>query len=119
MKCRQIALLLAAAAALAPALCSASPERVALHACARAFASSLAAPGSAAPAFKVAYRGDQATGSMLAFYIREYRFDLHASDPKTGLPVARASCSTNARGAVTALSPLPLEAAPAALAAQL
>ena len=56
---------------------------------------------------------------MLAFYIREYSFDLRANDPKTGQPVARASCSTDARGAVIALSSLPLEAAPATLAAQL
>jgi hypothetical protein len=119
MKYRKVALLLAAAAALAPAISNASPERAALDACARAFASSLAAPGSAAPAFKVAYRGGQVAGSMLAFYAREYTFELRANDPKTGLPVARANCSTDARGAVTALSPLPLEAEPAALAARL
>jgi hypothetical protein len=119
MKYRKVAVILAAAAALAPAISNASPERAALDACARAFASSLAAPGSAAPAFKVAYRGSQSTGSMLAFYTREYNFDLHANDPKTGLPVARASCSTDARGAVIAFSSLPLEAAPAALAAKL
>ena len=119
MKYRKVSLILAAAAALAPALSNASPERAALNACARAFASSLAAPGSAVPAFKVAYRGDQSMGSMLAFYTREYRFDLHANDPKTGLPVARASCSTDASGAVIALSSLPLETARAALAARL
>jgi hypothetical protein len=119
MKYRRVALILAAAAALAPAISNASPERAALDACARAFASSLAAPGSAAPAFKVAYRGSQSAGSMLEFYAREFSFDLQANDPKTGLTVARASCSTNARGAVIALSSLPLEAAPAALAAKL
>jgi hypothetical protein len=119
MKYRKVSLILAAAAAFAPALSNASPERVALNACARAFASSLATPGSAAPAFKVTYRGSQSAASMLAFYNREYSFELHANDPKTGLPVARASCSTDARGAVTALSSLPLEAAPEALAARL
>jgi hypothetical protein len=119
MKYRNVALALAAAAALVPAISNASPERAALDACARAFASSLATPGTAAPAFKVAYRGSPSPGSMLAFYMREYSFDLRANDPKTGQPVARASCSTNARGAVIALSSLPLEAAPATLAAQL
>jgi hypothetical protein len=119
MKYRKVSLILAAAAALAPAISNASPERAALNACARAFASSLATPGSAAPTFRVAYRGAPSAGSMLAFYTREYSFELRANDPKTGLPVARASCSTDARGAVTALSSLPLEAAPAALAARL
>jgi hypothetical protein len=119
MKYRKVALLLAAAAALAPALSDASPERAALNACARAFASSLATPGSAAPAFKVAYRGGQLTGSMLAFYAREYTFDLRANDPKTGLALARASCSTDAGGAVVALSSIPLESAHPALAASL
>ena len=119
MKYRKVALILAAAAALVPAISNASPERAALNACARAFASSLATPGTAAPAFKVAYRGSLSAGSMLAFYAREYTFDMRANDPKTGLPLARASCSTNARGAVIALSSLPLQAAPATLAAQL
>jgi hypothetical protein len=119
MKYRKVSLILAAAAVLAPAISNASPERAALDACARAFASSLATPGTAAPTFKVAYRGSQSAGSMLAFYAREYSFDLRANDPKTGQPVARASCSTDARGAVVALSSLPLHAAPATLAAQL
>jgi hypothetical protein len=119
MKYRKVALILAAAAALVPAISNASPERAALDACARAFASSLAAPGSAAPAFKVAYRSSPSAGSMLEFYAREYVFDLYANDPKTGLPLARANCSTNARGAVIALTSVPLEAAPAALAAKL
>ena len=118
MKYRKVALILAAAAVLAPALSNASPEKAALDACARAFATSLAAPGSAAPAFKVVY-GGLVAGSMLTFYAREYTFELRANDPKTGLPVARANCSTDARGAVIALSSLPLEAAPAALAARL
>ena len=119
MKYRRVALILAAAAALAPALSNASPEKAALDACARAFASSLATPGTAAPAFKVAYRGSLSAGSMLAFYAREYTYALRANEPKTGLPVARANCSTDARGAVIALSSLPLQAAPAALAARL
>ena len=119
MNHRKIALLLAAAAAVAPVISNASPERAALNACARAFASSLASPGSAAPAFRVDYRRSQSPGSMLEFYTHNYVFDLHANDPKTGLPLARASCSTDTRGTVIAFSSMPLEAAPAALAARL
>ena len=118
MRNRKIALAAVAIAALAPTVSNASPERAALKACAGAFASSLASPGAAGPAFKIDYR-DLSTGSMLEFYAREYVFDLYANDPKTGLPLARANCSTNARGAVIALTSVPLEAAPAALAAKL
>lgn len=119
MNHRKAVLILAAAAALAPAISGASPESAALKACARALASSLASPGSVAPAFKVDYRSSLSAGSMLEFYAREYSFELRARDSKTGLPVARALCSTDSRGSVIALSSIPLEAAPAALAARL
>jgi hypothetical protein len=119
MNVRKIGLAIATIAVLAPAISNASPERSALNACALAFASSLASPGTAAPAFKVAYHGNVNTGSMLEFFVREYTFDLHANDPNTGLPIARASCSTDARGAVVALSAVPLDAVQATLAAQL
>ena len=114
-----LGLTLASIAALTPVISNASPEKAALDACARAFATSLAAPGAAAPAFKLAYRSNEFAGSMLEFYTREYTFDLNANDPKTGLPIARASCSTDAHGAVVALSPIPLDAAHPAVAARL
>jgi hypothetical protein len=119
MKSRQFGLLLASIAALVPVASNASPEKTALNACARAFASSLAAPGSAAPAYKVAYMASEYTGSMLAFYAREFTFDLHANDLKTGLPIARASCSVDSHGTVIALSPVPLNAVRAGMAAKL
>jgi len=119
MNLRKIGLAVATTAVLAPAISNASPERDALNACARAFASSLASPGAAAPTFKVAYHSNIHTGSMLEFYTRAYTFDLHANDPKTGSPIARASCSTDPRGAVVALSAVPLDAAQATLAARL
>ena len=117
MKFRHIALVAASIAALAPAISNASPEKAAMSACARAFASSLAAPGAAVPAFKVAYR-DNRYGSLLEFYTREYSFELHANDLKTGLPVARASCSTDSHGTVVSLSPIPLDAAHPVFAAR-
>jgi len=119
MKSRHISLVLASIAALVPVVSNASPEKTALNACARAFASSLAAPGSAAPAYKVAYRGNEYVGSMLTFYTREYTFDLHANDVKTGLPIARASCSVDSRGNIVALSPVPLNTVRSTLAAKL
>jgi hypothetical protein len=119
MNYRKISLTAAMFAVLVPALSQATPERDALKACAQAFASSLASPGAAVPAFRVNYRGERSTGSMLEFYNREYTFDLHANDPKTGTAIARASCSTDIHGAVLTLSPLPLDVEHPALAARL
>jgi hypothetical protein len=121
MKSRHIGLglVLASIAALSPAVSNASPEKAALNACARAFATSLAAPGAATPAFKLDYRSNAFAGSMLEFYTREYTFELDAKDPKTGLAIARASCSTDSHGAVVALSSIPLDAAHAPVAARL
>ena len=107
MKFRHFALAAASIAALAPAISNASPEKAAMSACARAFASSLAAPGAAVPTFKVAYR-DNRYDSLLEFYVREYSFELHANDLKTGLPIARASCSTDSHGTVVSLSSTPM-----------
>ena len=99
--------LAATIAVVAPALCNASPETTALNACARAFASSLASPGAAIPAFKVIY-GDARSGtSVTEFFAREYSFDLRANSRKTGLRIARANCATDARGSVIALSLIP------------
>jgi len=119
MKFRQLGLLLASIAALVPVASHASSEKTALNACVRAFASSLAAPGSAAPAYKVAYSGSEYNGSMLAFYAREFTFELHAKNMKTGLSIARASCSVDSHGSVIALSPVPLNAPRAGMAAKL
>jgi hypothetical protein len=103
--------LAAAIAILTPAICNASPEKAALNACATAFASSLASPGAPAPAFKVVYGGYQNGVSAVDFFTREYSFELHANDRKTGLLVARANCSTNVHGSVTSLSLISLDEA--------
>jgi hypothetical protein len=105
MKFHKVSLAAATIVALVPAISSASTEKSALTACAQAFASSLASPGAAAPGFKVDYRGNQDSGSMIPTYAREYTFYLRANDEKTGRIVARASCTTDARGEVIALTP--------------
>jgi hypothetical protein len=106
---RKVALAIAAIAALSPAISNASPERISAKACASAFASSIAAPGASAPAYKLAFRG--AMGSALSdFYPSDFTFTLEARDPKTGLPIARALCSTDYRGTVTSISAVPLNA---------
>jgi hypothetical protein len=106
---RKVALAAVTVAALSPTISNASPERISAKACASAFASSIAAPGASAPAYKLAYRGT--TGSMLSdFYPADYTFTLEARNPKTGLPIARALCSTDSRGNVTTISAMPLNA---------
>ncbi len=114
---RKVALAAVSVAALSPTISNASPERVSAKACASAFASSIAAPGAAVPAYKVAFRGT--TGSALTdFYPSDFTFTLEARDPKTGLAIARALCSTDYRGTVTAISAVPLNAAAGKLASQ-
>jgi hypothetical protein len=114
---RTVALATATVAILSPAIANASSERMSAKACASAFASSIAAPGSSAPAYKLAFRG--ATGSVLTdFYPSDFLFTLEARDPKTGLAIARAVCSTDSRGAVTSISAVPLTADTGKLASQ-
>jgi hypothetical protein len=114
---RKIALAVVTIAALSPTVSNASPERISAKACASAFASSIAAPGASAPAYKLAFRGT--TGSALAdFYPSDYTFNLEARDPKTGQPFARAVCSTDHRGVVTTISAVPLNAEAGKLVSQ-
>lgn len=111
--------LAAAIAVLAPVICKASPETSALNACARAFASSLASPGTAAPAFKVVYGDSGNATTAIVFFERDYAFDLYANNRKSGLLIARAHCSSDVRGSVVSLSLIPLDkAAQAGLAAR-
>jgi hypothetical protein len=98
--------------ALAPAVSNAAPEKSAIEACARAFAASFATTDVAAPAYTVDYRGVQYVESVTDMYARGYTFHLFAKSRKTGLPIAQASCATDKRGVVIALSPLPRDSAP-------
>jgi hypothetical protein len=114
---RKIALAVVTIATLSPTISNASPERISAKACASAFASSIAAPGASVPAYKLAFRGT--TGSALAdFYPSDFTFTLEARDPKTGLPFARAVCSTDHRGTVTTISAVPLNAEAGKLVSQ-
>jgi hypothetical protein len=114
---RKVALAALTVATLSPAVSNASPERISAKACASAFASSIAAPGTTIPAYKLAFRGT--SGSALAdLYPTDFKFTLEARDPKTGLPIARAVCSTDHRGTVTTISAVPLNSDPAKLMSQ-
>lgn len=117
MTFRNIALATVTLVALSPVIATASPEKVSVRACARAFASSIGAVGDA-PAYKVAYP-TEVTGSLADFYPTGYTFMLEAHDSKSGAAIARATCSTNSRGAVTAISAIPLDEKSARLAAGL
>jgi hypothetical protein len=112
MNFRKISFAAATIVALAPAVSNASPEKSAVEACARAFASSFATTDAAAPAYTVDYRGIQYVESVTDMYTRGYTFHLFAKSRKTGLPIAQASCTTDKRGVVVALSPLPQDSAP-------
>jgi hypothetical protein len=119
MQTRIFGLAVITAAALSPSICNASPETDSVNACARAFATSIASPGTAAPSFKLEYHGTADAGSLSAFYRSQYTFDLEAHDPKTGVTVARARCSTDRHSAVIAFTSLPLGDKRATFSAQL
>ena len=119
MKFRTLFFAAASIAALSPSLSQASTENAALGACARAFAASMASPGSDAPSFKLKYRSSQ-TGSPIVDYYssHEYTFYLQARDPKTGATLARATCTADMRGTQVALTATPLDEPQETLAAR-
>ena len=105
MNLRKLSLAILTIAAIAPVVASASPEDVALKACAKAFASSIAG-GSSAPAFKLNYEQKHVVDTTVAgFYVRNYSFTMQAQDRKTGTALATATCSADTRGEVLALAP--------------
>jgi len=117
MRIRNLTLAAAAIAAISPSISNANPQSIALNACASAFASSLATPGSAAPSYKVDYRGGDSQSALTSYYVREYTFYLQAHSPNSGRTIARATCSANLNGTIVALAAEPVTAAPR-LAAQ-
>lgn len=109
---RKIVLASATIAALLPALSHAS-EKTSLNACASAFATSLAASGAPAPAFKLDYQ-DQVTPAWTNYYPTEYTFTMEAHDAKSGAAIARVRCSASYRGVVKDLATLPMDSKSAA-----
>jgi hypothetical protein len=110
----------ASAAVFSTSISHASPENAALNSCARAFAASMASPGSDTPSFKLKYLGSQPRSTFDDYYSgHEYTFYLQAQNPKTGLTLARATCTADTRGARVALTSTPLDAQEATLAARL
>src|SRR5271167_1461663 len=117
MRIRNLTLAAAAIAAISPSISNANPQSIALNACASAFASSLATPGSAAPSYKVDYSGGDSQSALTSYYVREYTFYLRAHNPRSGRTIARATCSADIHGTIVSLEPEPATASPT-LAAQ-
>jgi hypothetical protein len=117
MHVRTLLIAVAALAALTPAISNAGPERAALKTCTAAFASSLGVKGAASPTVKLNYRNGQTSSTFAEYYTREYTFFLKANDPKTGLALARATCSATTGGALLSFATSTAAESPA-LAAQ-
>jgi hypothetical protein len=113
---RTLLLAAASAAVFLPFISHASTESTALGACTRAFAASIAAPGSIAPAFKLVRSNDPQSAIDNYYSGHEYTFSLQAHDPKSGLAVASATCTSDARGTQVALTPVPVNSRKTALA---
>jgi hypothetical protein len=110
MNMRTLLAAAASAAVFSTSISHASTQNAALNACARAFAASMAAPGSDAPSFKLKYLGGQPGSTFDDYYSgHEYTFYLQAQNPKTGLTLARATCTADTRGTRVALTSTPLE----------
>jgi len=105
MNIRKLSLAVITIAAFSPVLASASPEATALHACAKAFATSISG-GSSAPAFKLNYDQKLGVDTIAGYYVRNYSFTMQARDPKTGATLASATCSADNRGSVLELTPV-------------
>jgi hypothetical protein len=104
--------------AFIPAVASAGPESAALKTCTAAFASSLAVKGAALPAVTLKYLATQPSSAFAEYYTHDYTFFLKANDPRSGSPLARATCSATTGGMLLSLSATPLETGKATLAAQ-
>lgn len=104
MLIRNFALACTVLAAVSPVIAHATSERVSAKACAHAFASAIGT-GANNPNFKLAYH-DNVESVLTDFYPTDYTFTLEAHDPKTGAAIAHATCSTDFRGVVTAISVL-------------
>ncbi len=114
MTIRHLALAAAAIAAVSPAVSRAASDEAPLRACAKAFADSIGVPGAEAAAYKLVFRPNSSGSILAAYYAAEYSFTLEARSPASGQTFARATCSTNRRGEVTAISTTRIPAAPAA-----
>jgi len=119
MRIRKLILAAAVFAAVSPSISNANPERAALNACARAFASSIAVPGAASPSYKVDYRGGESQSALASYYNREYTFYLRAHSPNSDRTIARATCSADMQGTIVSLKSEPASVSSPALAAQL
>jgi hypothetical protein len=104
MNIRHLALAAAIIAAVSPAAGHAASDQAPITACAKAFAESIGVPGAAAAAYKVAFQPASSGSILAAFYATEYSFTLEARSPASGQTFARATCSTNRAGQVTAIS---------------
>ena len=119
MNIRNLFLAASLGAAISPTISHASPENEALNACARAFASSIAAGGSSPPSYKLKYPGNQPAGVLADYYQHGYTFYLLANDSKSGAALARATCSTDSHGTKVVLRATPLDAPATILEAKL
>jgi hypothetical protein len=116
MNGRKLRLIIIAGAALAPAISNAASEKTAFDSCVSAFEASMAATGTGASKYKVLHRGNRFSGAIAEYFSTEYTYELMARNPLTGAALARARCTADGRGSVSALSPLPLESKAPALA---
>jgi hypothetical protein len=109
----------AAAAAVVPALAHASSDSRSAAACAGAVAITMAPAGAEAPKYKLNYQESMVNSSIVDYYATRLTFEMQIADPKSGLPIAHAVCTTRRDGSVVKLTVVPLNGTQGKFAAQL
>jgi hypothetical protein len=116
MTIRRFAPLVAALAAVCPAVSNAWPAKAPLDACVNAFAKTLAPADQASHVFKVVYGRQPWASSIADYYQTSFTFELWANDRKSGAVLARARCSADRHGGVALTSLLDSTQTPARVA---
>jgi hypothetical protein len=109
MNLRQILVATTLTAAALPAFAASSAQDYMMQACGRAFAAKLGLATGDSPGYKLTNLPSTRTGSLGNFSYVDYQIEMIARAPRTGTPVARASCLVSHRGAVISLTEQPLE----------
>jgi hypothetical protein len=108
---------IAAVPTLLPAVCGAADE-ASLNACAKVFAAGLSTHGTSAGTYRISFMNRGYVETEAQYEAGIYTYDIAARDSKSGAIMARAACTVDEVGTLTALTYVPLREFAPALAAR-
>jgi hypothetical protein len=109
---------IAAVPTILPSVCAASSDEASLNACAKVFAAGLSTHGTPAETYRISFMNRGYVETEAQYEAGIYTYDIAARDSKSGAVIARAACTVDQVGAVTALSYVPLRESAPVLAAR-